>query len=124
MRREFRQLGWFQLGVGHGDEVITGANTFIATVGAIAELGAKPVLIDCDDTFCMNTAQVNSVITRKTKAIVPVHLSGYMTDMRHLMPFADREGIPVVEYACQSILATIDNPVAESLFHPVHARSG
>ena len=42
------------LGVGYGDEVITAANTFVATVGAITELGAKPVFIDCDDTFCMN----------------------------------------------------------------------
>ena len=42
------------LNVGHGDEVITAANTFVATVGAITEIGAKPVFVDCDDTFCMN----------------------------------------------------------------------
>ena len=45
------------LGVGHGDEVITAANTFIATVGAINEIGARPVFVDCDDTFCMDTRQ-------------------------------------------------------------------
>jgi aminotransferase EvaB len=71
------------LGVGHGDEVITAANTFIATVGAIAELGAKPVFVDCLDTFCMDTGQVEAAITKRTKAIVPVHFTGYMTDMTH-----------------------------------------
>ena len=52
-------------GVGHGDEVITAANTFVATVGAICELGAVPVFVDCDDTFCMNVDQVERKITRK-----------------------------------------------------------
>ena len=69
------------LGVGQGDEVITAANTFVATVGAITELGAKPVFVDCDDTFCMNVDQLELKITKKTKAIVPVHFTGYMTDM-------------------------------------------
>ena len=56
------------LGVKQGDEVITAANTFVATIGAIVELGAKPVFIDCDDTFCMNVDKVKSKISRKTKA--------------------------------------------------------
>ena len=46
------------LGVGNGDEVITAANTFVATIGAIIELGAKPVFVDCDDTFCMNVDKI------------------------------------------------------------------
>ena len=69
------------LGVGHGDEVITAANTFIATVGAIAETGATPVFVDCDDTFCMNIDQVEAAITPRTKAIMPVHLTGDVADM-------------------------------------------
>lgn len=97
------------LGVGHGDEVITTANTFVATVGAIAELGAIPVFVDCDDTFCMDVSQVERVITKKTRAIVPVHFTGYMTDMRKLMPIARKHKLPVVEDACQSILGAIDN---------------
>jgi len=97
------------LGVGYGDEVITAANTFVATVGAIAELGAIPVFVDCDDTFCMNTDQIESVMTAKTRAIVPVHFTGYMTDMRKLVPVADRYNVPIVEDACQSILGAIDN---------------
>ena len=95
-------------GVGHGDEVITTANTFVATVGAIAELGATPVFVDCDDTFCMDVAGLEAKIGPRTKAIVPVHFTGYMTDMRKLLPIARRHGLPVVEDACQSILGSID----------------
>ena len=64
-----------------GDEVITAANTFVATVGAICELGAKPIFVDCNDTFCMDTNLIEKKITKKTKAIVAVHFTGYMTDM-------------------------------------------
>ena len=96
------------MGVGVGDEVITAANTFVATVGAIAELGAIPVFIDCDDSFCMDVLQLEKVITAKTRAIVPVHFTGYMTDMRRLMPIASKYGLPVVEDACQAILGAID----------------
>jgi dTDP-4-amino-4,6-dideoxygalactose transaminase len=95
------------LGVGHGDEVITAANTFIATVGAITEIGATPVFVDCDDTFCMNVSQVEAKITPRTKAIVPVHFTGYMTDMPKLLEIAARHNLPVVEDACQAILADI-----------------
>jgi len=102
------KLGLKAVGVGYGDEVITAANTFIATVGAICELGAKPVFVDCLDTFCMNVDQVEAKIGPKTKAIVPVHFTGYMTDMTKLMPIAEKHGLPVVEDACQGILANID----------------
>jgi dTDP-4-amino-4,6-dideoxygalactose transaminase len=95
-------------GVGPGDEVITTANTFIATVGAIAEVGARPVFVDCNDTFCMDVSQLERAITPRTKAIVPVHYTGYMTDMTALMPIAQRHGLVVVEDACQAILADID----------------
>ena len=96
------------LEIGHGDEVITAANTFVATVGAIAELGAVPVFVDCDDTFCMNVDLLEAAITPKTKAIVPVHFTGYMTDMRKLLPIAKKYDLPVVEDACQSILGAIE----------------
>ncbi len=96
------------LGVKKDDEVITAANTFVATVGAITEIGAKPVFVDCDDTFCMNTKLLEKKITRKTKAIVPVHFTGYMTDMPKLMKISKKHKIPVVEDACQSILAEVN----------------
>lgn len=101
------KLGLKSVGVGHGDEVITAANTFIATVGAIAELGARPVFVDCLDTFCMDTGQVEAKITPRTKAIVPVHFTGYMTDMEKLLPIARKHNLPVIEDACQGILAAI-----------------
>ena len=97
------------IGIKPGDEVITAANTFVATVGAITELGAKPVFVDCDDTFCMDVNLIEKKITKKTKAIVPVHFTGYMTDMRTLMPLSKKYNIPIVEDACQSILANINN---------------
>jgi dTDP-4-amino-4,6-dideoxygalactose transaminase len=93
------------LGIGPGDEVITAANTFIATVGAIAEVGARPVFVDCDDTFCMDVSQVERAITPRTKAIMPVHYTGYMTDMPRLMEVAKAHDLPIVEDACQAILA-------------------
>lgn len=95
-------------GVKAGDEVITAANTFVATVGAIVELGAVPIFVDCDDTFCMNTAEIEGRITERTRAIVPVHFTGYMTDMRRVMSIADRHNLIVVEDACQSILGAIE----------------
>ncbi len=96
------------LGVKPGDEVITAANTFVATVGAITEIGAKPVFVDCNDTFCINVDQLEKKITKKTKAIVPVHFTGYMTDMPKLMKISKKYKIPIVEDACQSILASIN----------------
>ena len=97
------------LGIGPGDEVITAANTFVATVGAISELGAIPVFVDCDDTFCMDVDLVSQAVSDKTRAIVPVHFTGYMTDMRKLMPLADAYSLAFVEDACQSILGSIDS---------------
>ena len=96
------------LGIGPGDEVITAANTFIATVGAINEVGARTVFVDCDDTFCMDVGRVERCITPRTKAILPVQFTGYMTDMPRLMDIARRHNLPVVEDACQSILASMD----------------
>lgn len=94
------------------DEVITAANTFVATIGAIVELGAKPVFIDCDNTFCMNVDKLEEKITKKTKAIVPVHFTGYMTNMIKLKKISKKYNIPVVEDACQSILGSINNKKA------------
>ena len=101
------KLGLKAVGVNQGDEVITAANTFIATAGAINEIGAKPVFVDCDDTFCMNVGLLEKAITNKTKAIMPVHFTGYMTDMPPLMKIANKHNLPVIEDACQGILANI-----------------
>ena len=91
-----------------GDEIITAANTFVATVGAICELGATPVFVDCNDTFCIDTSLIEAKITEKTKAFLPVHYTGYMTDMRVMNQISEKYNIPVIEDACQSILGAID----------------
>jgi len=63
--------------MGKGDEVITSANSFVATTAAIIQVGAKPILVDCDkDTYQIDINQVQKSITKKTKAILPVHLYG------------------------------------------------
>jgi dTDP-3-amino-2,3,6-trideoxy-4-keto-D-glucose/dTDP-3-amino-3,4,6-trideoxy-alpha-D-glucose/dTDP-2,6-dideoxy-D-kanosamine transaminase len=96
------------LGVGPGDEVITTANTFIATIGAIGENYSRPVLVDCTDNFCMDVAQVEAAITPRTKALMPVHLAGQMTDMPALLKIAEKHNLPIVEDSCQCILGAID----------------
>ena len=90
-------------GVQPGDEVITSGNTFFATVGAICELGAKPVFVDCDDTFCMDPMDIEDQINWNTTAIVPVHLTGYVCNMLDIMGIAKKAGLSVVEDACQAV---------------------
>ena len=67
------------LGLRPGDKVITSANTFVATVGAINEIGCIPVFVDVDDTFCIDTNTLSDVDLNGVKAIVPVHFSGYVS---------------------------------------------
>ena len=90
-------------GVGHGDEVITTAFTFIATVEAIAEAGATPVLVDPDpETALLDADQVESAITDRTAAVVPVHLYGQPVDMEAFRRLADRHRLLLVEDAAQA----------------------
>jgi dTDP-3-amino-2,3,6-trideoxy-4-keto-D-glucose/dTDP-3-amino-3,4,6-trideoxy-alpha-D-glucose/dTDP-2,6-dideoxy-D-kanosamine transaminase len=114
------------LGVGPDDEVITCANTFIATASAIAEVGARPVFVDCADDFCMNLALLPEAITARTKAVIPVHLTGAMVDMKRLLAVTGPSGIPVVEDACQAVASTLDGRAAGAWgvagafsFHPL-----
>lgn len=91
------------LGAGAGDEVITAANTFIATAEAIHHTGAKPVLVDCDPaTFLIDLEQVRASITSRTKAIIPVHLYGQAVEMDKLLAIAEERGIAVIEDSAQA----------------------
>lgn len=96
-------LSLLAAGIGPGDEVITAANTFIATVGAINETGAQTVFVDVDDSFCMDPDQFEGAIGPKTKAVIPVHLTGNMGDIPRVVAIASESGITVVEDACQGI---------------------
>lgn len=101
-------------GVVHGDEVITVAHTFVATVAAIVHSGAKPILVDIGDDMDMDVEQVEQAITPKTKAIIPVHLNGRMCDMGKVMAIADEHRLTVVEDAAQALGATFDGKKAGS----------
>jgi perosamine synthetase len=94
----------YAAGVKPGDEVITAAYSFIATVNCILMIGATPVLVDIDPvTFNMDVDQVARVITSKTKAIIPVHLYGQPADSDELRILADKHGLKIVEDACQAV---------------------
>jgi dTDP-4-amino-4,6-dideoxygalactose transaminase len=89
--------------IGKGDEVITVANTFFATVEAICHVGATPVLVDCRQSDALiDPVQIAAAITPRTKAIIPVHLYGQPADMEDICAIAKQKDILVFEDACQA----------------------
>jgi len=91
------------LGIGKGDEVITVGHTFIASIQSIIHAGAKPVLIDVGEDALMDVSLIEKAITKKTKCIMPVHLSGKVCDMTAIMKIAKKHKLSVIEDACQSL---------------------
>lgn len=91
-------------GVGPGDEVITAANTFIASAGCADELFAVPKFVDMADNYVLDPDLIEAKITSKTKAIVPVHFTGEPCEMDRIMYVANKHGIPVIEDACQALM--------------------
>lgn len=92
------------LGIGHGDEVIVPDITFIATANAVTLAGATPVLADVDPhTLILDPERVEARITRRTRAIIPVHVSGRAAPMRELLAIASRHGLKIVEDAAEAL---------------------
>lgn len=98
------------LDIGPGDEVITTPFTFFATVGSILRLGANPVLVDIDPvTYNIDVTKIESVITKKTKAIIPVHLFGQTAEMNSILDIARNHDLYVIEDAAQAIGADFES---------------
>ncbi len=95
------------LGIGPGDEVIVPANTFIATALAVSSIGARPVFVDCRESdLNIDPTKIEKEITRRTKAIIPVHMFGQSADMSSIRSIAKKRGLFLIEDACQAHGAT------------------
>ncbi|NBV41631.1 aminotransferase class V-fold PLP-dependent enzyme [bacterium] len=104
------------LGIGPGDEVIVPVLTFIATVNPVRYVGAVPVFVDIDPvTWTLDPAQIESKITDRTKAIIPVHLFGAVCDMTSILAIAQRYGLAVIEDATESLGSTYDGKYTGTL---------
>ncbi|MDD5669898.1 MAG: DegT/DnrJ/EryC1/StrS family aminotransferase [Candidatus Omnitrophica bacterium] len=96
-------LGLLSSGIGPGDEVIVPAFTFIASASAVSMTGAKPVFVDSDEkTFTLDVDKIESLINKKTKAIMPVHLFGQTADMGRIMKIARKHNLKIIEDAAQA----------------------
>src|SRR5262245_7981238 len=112
------ELALRAFGIGPGDEVITAANSFIASAFAISYTGATPVLVDVDpETYNLTADRVAAAITPRTRAVLPVHLYGHPVDMDPLMELAHARDLVVIEDACQAHGATYKGRRAGSLGH-------
>ena len=101
-------------GIGPGDEVIVPSHTFVASCSAVVNVGATPVLVDVGRDFNIDVDKIEEAITERTRAIMPVHLNGYMADMVRVMEIAEKYNLVVVEDACQSLGASMNGKRAGS----------
>lgn len=106
------------LGVKAGDEVIVPSNTYIATLLAVSYVGAKPVLVEPNEhTFNINPSKIEAAITKRTKAIMPVHLYGQCCEMKEIMSIANKHGLFVIEDNAQSQGSAFEGQLAGSFGH-------
>ncbi|HDJ30528.1 MAG TPA: DegT/DnrJ/EryC1/StrS family aminotransferase [bacterium] len=107
-------LSLYANGIGPGDEVITVDHTYIATIDVIVRCGATPVLVDIRDDFNMDPDLIEAAITKRTKAIIPVHLNGRCCEMDKIMEIARRHNLLVIEDAAQALGAKYNQKPAGS----------
>lgn len=120
-------LAYLAAGIGKGDEVITTPNTFVATANMLLAVGARPVFCDIRmDTYNIDESKIEAAITKKTKAIVPVHFAGHSCDMDPIKKIARKHNLIVVEDACHALGARYKgkkigtlSPMTVLSFHPV-----
>ncbi|HOY68192.1 MAG TPA: DegT/DnrJ/EryC1/StrS family aminotransferase [Candidatus Ozemobacteraceae bacterium] len=110
-------LSLIAAGIKDGDEVIVPAHTFVATCSAAVHANAKPVLVDVDRDFNIDIKKFKAAITKKTRAVIPVHLNGRMADMDAVMEIAKEHDLIVIEDACQSLGAHLNGRKAGSIGH-------
>jgi dTDP-4-amino-4,6-dideoxygalactose transaminase len=101
-------------GIGAGDEVITVAHTFVATVSAIVHAGATPVMVDVDDDYNVDVDRLEQAVTSRTKAVICVHLNGRVCEMDRIHHVAEKHRLAIIEDAAQSLGATFDGQRAGS----------
>ncbi|MEM3397130.1 MAG: DegT/DnrJ/EryC1/StrS family aminotransferase [Thermoplasmata archaeon] len=112
------EIALMSAGIKKGEEVITTPFTFVATTNAICMMGAKPVYADIElDTFNISPASIRNLITKKTRAILPVHLYGLPANMDEIMKIASEHNLLVVEDACQAHGATVNGKFVGGIGH-------
>lgn len=99
-------------GVGAGDEVIVPPFTFVATVESVMMAGAVPVFSEIDETLCLDPDALESVLTERTKAVLPVHMCGAMARIDEIRAFCDKKGLILIEDACQALGAEFQGKAA------------
>ncbi len=96
------------LGIGQGDEVVTAPNSFLATAGAIVAAGATPIFVDVGPEYNINPDLIDRALTKRTRAILPIHLTGNPADMESILRIAKAQSLFVIEDACQAVSASIN----------------
>ena len=109
------KIAFKALGVKHGDEVITQSFNFIATIEAILDCGAKPIITGINDGLNMPVKELPKLITKKTKAVILVHMLGYSAEIDKIIKFCKKRKIPLIEDNCEAMGGTYNKKTWHSI---------